>query len=318
MFQEKIDRRELLRRALLASGSELFHFDKLASTRLLISQDKDIFAGGKQLGSVEFLEQSSVPMETASGEGLDGRMYNDLSKLTPPAAITPTESFYIRTRASELRPVQEHWTVRMNGVRAKPVELAINDLKKSAKPMGVHLMECAGNARIVHFGLISVAEWAGVPLSDLLQATYPKTQATRVLVSGFDTYPNKSISSQAGASWIFTREELRAMRAFLATEMNGQPLTKDHGAPLRLVVPGSYGCACIKWVNEITLVDESVESTSQMQEFAARTNQQGVPKLARDYKPATIEQAAMPTRIEKWLVGERIMYRLTGIAWGGA
>ena len=100
--------------------------------------------------------------------------------------------------------------------------------------------------------------------------------------------------------------------------MNRKPLTKDHGAPIRLIVPGWYGCACIKWVNKITLVDETAEATSQMQEFAVRTGQQGVPKLPRDYKPATIDQAAMPTRIEKWLVNDRIDYRVNGILWGGS
>jgi hypothetical protein len=55
-----------------------------------------------------------------------------------------------------------------------------------------------------------------------------------------------------------------------------------------------------------------------MQEFAARTHQSGVPSLARDYRPASIDQAAMPIRIEKWLVEGRIKYRVTGILWGGA
>jgi DMSO/TMAO reductase YedYZ molybdopterin-dependent catalytic subunit len=95
--------------------------------------------------------------------------------------------------------------------------------------------------------------------------------------------------------------------------MNGKPLTKDHGAPVRLIVPGWYGCACIKWVNEITLVDDGAAATSQMQEFAGRTQQMGVPKLVRDYQPARIEQVAMPTRIEKWMIDERIVYRVTGI-----
>jgi hypothetical protein len=55
-----------------------------------------------------------------------------------------------------------------------------------------------------------------------------------------------------------------------------------------------------------------------MQEFAGRTQQVGVPKLVRDYKPARIEQAAMLTRIEKWIIDERIVYRVTGILWGGS
>jgi len=189
---------------------------------------------------------------------------------------------------------------------------------KSAKSMGVYLMECAGNERSIHFGLMSAAKWAGVPLLDVLKSANANAQPSRILVSGFDTYPTKSVSSQSGASWVFSWDELKSARAFLATEMNRRPLTKDHGAPIRLIVPGWYGCACIKWVNEITLVDEIAEATSQMQEFAVRTGQHGVPKLARDYKPATIDQAAMPTRIEKWLVNDRIHYRVTGILWGGS
>src|SRR5438034_9585635 len=76
-----------------------------------------------------------------------------------------------------------------------------------------------------------------------------------------------------GASWAFSPEQLEKAGAFLATELNGQPLPKDHGAPVRLVVPGWYGCTSIKWVNEITLVREEVEATSQMLEYAARTLQ---------------------------------------------
>jgi hypothetical protein len=71
-------------------------------------------------------------------------------------------------------------------------------------------------------------------------------------------------------------------------------------------------------VNEITLVSEDVAVTSQMQEFAARTMQQGMPELAKDYRPAVIEQAAMPVRVEKWLVDGKIIYRVHGIAWGGS
>ena len=96
-------------------------------------------------------------------------------------------------------------------------------------------------------------------------------------------------------------DELKASKAFLATEMNGESLTRDHGAPVRLVVPGWYGCVCIKWVDEVTLLGEGAATTSQMREFASRTMQQGVPELVKDYRPAFIEQAAMPIRVEKWV-----------------
>jgi hypothetical protein len=138
-----------------------------------------------------------------------------------------------------------------------------------------------------------------------------------VLISGFDRYVAKSASSMPGASWIFTAQELKEAGAFLATELNGQPLTRDHGAPVRLVVPGWYGCTCIKWVDGITFVDEKAEATSQMQEYAARTLQKGMPRLAREFIPAVIDLAAMPIRVEKWIVDEKIRYRVEGVAWGG-
>jgi DMSO/TMAO reductase YedYZ molybdopterin-dependent catalytic subunit len=99
--------------------------------------------------------------------------------------------------------------------------------------------------------------------------------------------------------------------------MNGVPLRFDHGFPIRLMVPNWYGCTCIKWVDAITLVDDDAPATSQMQEFASRTHQEGVPALARDYKPATMDQAAMPVRIERWRVAGKIVYRVVGIMWGG-
>jgi DMSO/TMAO reductase YedYZ molybdopterin-dependent catalytic subunit len=166
--------------------------------------------------------------------------------------------------------------------------------------------------------MISVADWAGAPLLDVLSGSGFKANAPRVMVSGFDHYSSSSKTSVAGADWIFALDDLDTAKAFLATEMNGKPLTLDHGAPLRLVVPGWYGCTCIKWVTDVQLVSNDVEATSQMQEFAARTHQAGVPVLARDYRPAIIDQAAMPIRVEKWLVNNKIRYRVIGILWGGS
>jgi DMSO/TMAO reductase YedYZ molybdopterin-dependent catalytic subunit len=144
-----------------------------------------------------------------------------------------------------------------------------------------------------------------------------QSAATRILVSGFDQFSKTSANSTAGASWIFSFQDLTDTGAFLATEMNGAPLPPDHGAPVRLLVPGWYGCTCIKWVNEIVLVNDDEPATSQMTEFAARTMQDGQPALARDFKPAFIDQTAMPVRIEKWSLGGQIVYRVAGLMWGG-
>ena len=137
-----------------------------------------------------------------------------------------------------------------------------------------------------------------------------------MLITGFDDETTPSRTSVPGASWIFSRDDLA--NAVLAMRMNGAPLTRDHGAPVRLVVPGWYGCACIKWVTRVDLVGEDAPATTQMREFASRTQQAGSPALARDYTPAVIDTAAVPVRIEQWDAEGTITYRVVGIIWGGA
>lgn len=155
-------------------------------------------------------------------------------------------------------------------------------------------------------------------MSKVLDRLRLKDRTKRVLISGFDGYTRPSGGSIRGASWIFGQEQLRDSGAFLALTMNGERLTPDHGAPVRLVVPGWYGCACIKWVNEISAVDEGAEATAQMRDYAARTHQDGVPRLAQDYKPPIIEPAAMPIRVEKWRVNGHTCYQVVGLLWGQA
>jgi len=315
--KSKFTRRELVRAGMIAGGARLTGFDKVAWPRPSLEQHKGAFAGGKLLGLVDFADERLIQMDTAFGGELDGRLYTDLSTLTGPDPVTPTAKFYVRTRASELLTDANSWQMAIDGAGREPLRLPIADLKSAAKPMGMHLMECAGNVRMAHFGMISAGNWAGVHIWEVLDDAKVEPEATRVRISGFDRYVAASATSVPGASWIFTPQELKNAGAFLATELNGQPLTRDHGAPVRLVVPGWYGCTCIKWVDSITLLDDKAEATSQMQEYAARTLQKGMPRLAKEFLPAVIDQAAIPVRVEKWLVDEKIRYRVEGIAWGG-
>jgi DMSO/TMAO reductase YedYZ molybdopterin-dependent catalytic subunit len=164
---------------------------------------------------------------------------------------------------------------------------------------------------------MSAARWDGVPIGALLDRAQPLSSASHVRITGLDDqYPSRT--SIPGASWIFSRDDLERAQAFLATRMNGAPLPRHHGAPVRLVMPGWYACTCIKWVNRIDFVQEDMDATSQMKEFAARTHQPGDARLARDFAPAVIDVAATPTRIEQWDVLGRPAYRIIGVVWGGA
>lgn len=274
-------------------------------------------ANGKHVGNLEFLHESNVEMDKPFGSELDGRQFTSLSDLDVTSLVTPAERFYLRTRASRLLPKAQAWTVAVDGLVESPRNWKISELQALAKPLGLHLMECAGNTRAAHFGMMSLGDWAGIDISEILNDAKVKSAASQILVSGFDRYVANSVTSVPGASWIFKLEDWQKAGAFLATALNGAALSRDHGAPVRLVVPNWYGCSCIKWVDQITLLGDDAEATSQMLEYAKRTHQNGNPRLAKDFLPARIEHAAMPIRVEKWLVGEKLRYRVVGLLWGG-
>ncbi len=310
-----------------------------------------------QTSSARFI--SAVPLGNPSGfptppfgqllgSGLDARLFTDLSQLGDPQSalpVTPADRFFVRTASPPEVARTDPWIIRLGGLVQMPIELNLRDLEERlVAPGGRYLIECSGNSDQTNYGLMSVADWEGVPLGAILDRARPSAASYRILVSGVDDDVTPSRTSVPGASWIFSRGDLQ--RALLAVRMNGAPLPRDHGFPVRLVVPGWYGCACIKWVDRIDLVADEAPPTKQMWEFAARTHQPfdslrslragpsasskgdspagpdsltaGGPVLARDFVPAVIDTAAMPVRVEQWLIGGRLAYRVIGIIWGGS
>lgn len=276
---------------------------------------------GELLGTLPLFRNRVVPQQFGikyDGVGLDARLDTDLSLLEPNKLITPNELCYIRTEMpAAAANHQGPWTLDANGLLASPTVLKLDDITGLSKKMGPHLFECSGNGSNRSFGLMSVAEWEGIPLAEVVARLKPSKDATAVLVNGFDHIGQNSQRSIVGASWVFPLASLDKLGAFLAIRMNGEPVPADHGKPVRLAVPGWYGCSWIKWVNEIRLVGPDEAATSQMVEFAARTHQTEPHKYARDYAPADIQTAATPVRVEKRKGPQGLEYRIVGIVWGG-
>jgi len=112
-FKPKLTRRDFLQASLIAGGTLVIGFDKMSWLEPSKGEDKDPFQGGKQLGLLDFVGEGRSPLDTVFGAGLDGRLYTDLSSMTPENAVTPVEKFYIRTRASELLPSEKPWLIRL-------------------------------------------------------------------------------------------------------------------------------------------------------------------------------------------------------------
>ncbi len=311
-------RRRFLRASLAAAGA--WTFDAASVARLLAqSECQGAPPDGELIGTLPLTgeRQWQTPYgEVLGGPGLETRVFTDLSRLAPDRLLTPTSEVFVRTSVPPgVEAALPTWAVTLKGPGgARP--LAIDALRRAARPMGAHLIECAGNNNPDNFGLLSVADWAGVPLSEVVKEMPGRDSAWGLLVTGED-HEASARSSVPGASWVIPLADLPRLGAFLATEMNGSPLTLDHGAPVRLVVPGWYGCAWIKWVREIALVGPDEPATTQMLEFSRRTHQDGLPARARDYEAPVIDLAATPIRVERRRVNGAVQHHVIGIVWGG-
>ena len=238
------------------------------------------------------------PLEVVTGTGLDQRLAIDLAKRLD---LVPNEAFYIRT-GPPLGLVPDGWNVDLDGEAIAATELA-----PIASDQGVVLLECSGNGAARGFGLMGAATWSGVLLTDLLEPAGDPL----IEVVGYDEHPEPTGNSIPGCSWIFRWSELA--EGFLATGMNDAPLPPAHGAPVRLIVPGWYGCCNVKWVQSVRIVAEDTPSTAQMREFASRTHQDGVPSLAADFRPARAELSAVVVQVDELGNG---LHRFHGVAWG--
>ena len=312
-------RRRFVGAALAAAGA--YTFDAGSVARLLAQAPcTDSGSEGELLGTLPLTgdQPRQTPFgEAVGGPGLDTRVFTDLSKVGPDHLITPADQVFVRTAPpAGIAERQTAWTITLAGNGA-PATLTAAELRRRSGPMGAHLIECAGNTDPNNFGLMSVADWSGIPLTTIVERLQPSPKDYGVLVSGQDEEAQTPRSSVIGASSIFPLADFPRLGAFLATGMNDAPLPIAHGAPVRLVVPGWYGCAWMKWVREIRLVGADEPVTSQMAEFAGRTHQDGRPLLAREYLAPVIDLAATPIRVERRRLNNTIHYRIVGIVWGG-
>ncbi len=136
--------------------------------------------------------------------------------------------------------------------------LSLDDLRKMGSTELIAGFECSGNRRPIQ-GLIGNGKWTGVPLKTVLDKAGLKADVAgdRVLRrrprqgGGGFRGNNFDVEQQYGRSLPRDPRARSEPAPFLAYALNGEPLTKHQGAPLRLIVPGWYGAPNVKWLSEI-------------------------------------------------------------------
>jgi DMSO/TMAO reductase YedYZ molybdopterin-dependent catalytic subunit len=170
---------------------------------------------------------------------------------------TPNDDFYIVQHYNQPEINADRYTLRISGLVDKPIELSLAELKRRPRVEIDAGFECGGNNKGLFNGLIGNARWTGVSVADLLRDAGIQDGGIEVVFYGTDQGKEKirdvEVEQNFGRSLHYT--DALQPQVILAYEMNGEPLPLYHGAPLRLLVPGWYGVANVKWLRQIHVQD---------------------------------------------------------------
>ncbi len=197
-------------------------------------------------------------------------------------AVTPVQGFFVRSHFPTPRISATTWNLAVTGEVATPRSWTLEQLRALPQTEVVATLECAGNSRkrlakpapgelpwSDH--AVGTAVWKGVPLSVLLEAAAPLLGAEEVIFSGED--------EGGGPAGRFSRSltgDLSKNRDVLvALEMNDAPLALDHGWPARLVVPGWYGMAWVKWLSRIQVQRSTFQGYYQASRYVYQSLREG-------------------------------------------
>jgi len=218
------------------------------------------------------------------------------------------------------------WRLELAGRLARPALLSLEELKERETVTVAVTMECAGNGRA---GMtprplsqpwigeaVGTAAWTGTPLAPLLREAGVSGNAVEVLFAGFDC------GIEGGVTQTYERSlpmsEALSGDAILAWGIGNVALPPQHGFPLRLVVPGWYGMANVKWLQRITVLDAPFHGYQQVQGYRIRKNADEPGEPVTRILPRAL---MVPPGIPDFMTRRRFVapgrHRLEGRAWSG-
>jgi DMSO/TMAO reductase YedYZ molybdopterin-dependent catalytic subunit len=264
----------------------------------------------------------------AAQAGLIEHQTDALNCETPPhllgVDVTPTAQFYRRNHfpVPVLDPAT--WRLRVSGLVDRPQRLSLHELTQLPVETTTVTLECAGNDR-ARFrppapgvpwgsGAVGTAEWTGPRLADVLSLAGIGRGAREVVFGGADRGPVDGEPHPVRFERSLSVHDAQESGALLAYAMNGEPLPARHGYPLRLVVPGWYAAASVKWLTDIRVTGEPFDGYFQSVDYM-HDPENG----ERPPRPVRLQQVrALITRpaTGQEMPGGAVIVR--GVAWSGA
>jgi DMSO/TMAO reductase YedYZ molybdopterin-dependent catalytic subunit len=168
---------------------------------------------------------------------------------------------------------EKNFKLEITGLVAKPMKLTMEELKKLPKKEQLMTLECSGNGSSKGFmNAVYNSRWAGASLASLLRKCRINPNAKEIVFFGMDKKKetlrpgtNRELTVEVPFGRSMSVADAMKFPLLLAYERNGEPLEKRIGAPLRLIVPGWYGIASVKWLTRI-----DVRNSRYMGRYMAR------------------------------------------------
>ena len=241
--------------------------------------------------------------------------------------LTPPGLHYLLTHYDIPVVDSAGWRLRVTGRVEQPFELDLAALRAFPDQTVRVTMECAGNGRARleprpisqpwMVDAVGTADWTGVPLPAVLEAAGVEDSALEVVFTGADHGVERGVEQDYQRS--LPLSVARSPEVLLAYAMNGAELPPQHGYPLRLIVPGWYGMAHVKWLNRIEVVDEAFEGFQQSVAYRLRQRpgEPGTP-VTRIRPRALVIPPGFPDFMSRRRVVRPGPVLLEGRAWSGS
>jgi len=235
--------------------------------------------------------------------------------------LTPTELFYIRSHFPAPRIDVAGYRLRIDGAVRNPLALSYTELREMRSETRTATLECAGNGRVFlvpqvrgaqwELGAVGNAEWMGVPLRALLERAGLEADACEVVLEGADRgTPTEEPIPPGPISYARSvpREKAVQPEVLIAYQMNGRDLSRDHGYPVRAIVPGHYGMASVKWLTRIQAVREPFQGYWQTSDYGYWDSLDGKP-VRRALAEMKLKSAIARPRVYETIFAESELYR---------
>ncbi len=238
--------------------------------------------------------------------------------------VTPNRLFFVRNHFPVPDVTAAAWRLRVEGCVRQPFELTWEELGGLPERSVFSTVECAGNGRSFlaqrqpgvpwGAGAVGHAEWTGVPVGILLQRAGLQASAVEVLFEGYDVGTEPDHPEPMAFARSLPLGKALDPDTILATRMNGELLDADHGYPVRLLVPGWYGVASVKWLKRLVVLDQPFQGYFQSVKYTVERPGPHGPETVVVGPMEVKSELLRPREGEVLGLGSN---RIFGVAWAG-